>query len=125
MVDPASKSPKGQSKAGEPQGFSEFYELYVRKLDRVRAMRAYARALQRTDAETIERALRAQLPEMREKLTRGEKEFIPHPATWLNNDRWLQEVDASTTNGVPAGALTPKGMASLPVLQRFVERRTS
>ena len=121
MVDPAS-SPKGQSKAGEPQGFSEFYELYVRKQDRARAMRAYARALGRTDPETIERALRAQLPEMRDKVARGEKEFIPHPATWLNNDRWLTEVDAHTTNGTHV--LGKKLAASLPAMQRFVDRGT-
>ncbi len=72
-----------------PDSFAAFYALYPRKVARKAAEKAWARCA--TSPELIEQiiaGLKAQLPRMCKK----EKQFIPHPATWLNQERWQDEL---------------------------------
>ncbi len=65
--------------------FSAWYSLYPRKVARKAAEKAWARIA--TSPEVIEQimaGLRAQLQTMSLK----DKQFIPHPATWLRGKRW-------------------------------------
>lgn len=67
--------------------FGEWYEAYPRHIGRGQAERAYHSALKKTDAATLlDGARRAA-----ETYADTEPEFIPHPATWLNGERWLDE----------------------------------
>jgi hypothetical protein len=70
--------------------FNEFYTLYPRKQGR----RAAEKSWQRLSSLEQQDALEA-LPNHIEywKLKQTEKDFIPHPATWLNQGRWEDELD--------------------------------
>ncbi len=68
-----------------PDSFAAFYALFPRKVARKAAEKAWARCATSPEAiEQIMAGLRAQLPAMMKK----DKEFIPHPASWLNGKRW-------------------------------------
>ncbi len=73
--------------------FDVFWQSYPRKVGKGAARRAYASALKKTDPETLLAALKAQLPTMMAQ----EERFIPHAATWLNGERWADEVKRPKT----------------------------
>ena len=68
--------------------FEEFWSEYPRKVGKQKAQELYSR-LQKNGVvhESIMRGLRSQLPDMKKK----EVQYIPHPATWLNQGRWEDE----------------------------------
>lgn len=79
--------------AREPDGFGAFWSAYPRKVGKQAAEKAFRSALKRTDAATLVEAATAFAQS--EKGRAGE--FCPHPSTWLNAGRWLD--DRSTWNG--------------------------
>lgn len=71
--------------------FDEFWELYPRRIGKRAAQEEWVRALKRGSADAI-------LAGLRQRATwwsrdRTPKAMIPHPATWLHADRWLDEVE--------------------------------
>lgn len=70
-----------------PDPFDEFWTVYPRKVAKPRARQAYASALKRTDHNTIAEGLAPFLAYWM-TLTGAERDYIPHPSTWLNQDRW-------------------------------------
>lgn len=69
-------------------GFDEFWSNYPRKVGKDDARKAYMRALKRASADevlagTVRLANDPNLP--------TDRQFIPHPATWLNGGRWDDE----------------------------------
>jgi hypothetical protein len=80
MSDPTA----GYDLFGEPKPdpqFEKFWKPYPLKVDRKRAQASFARALRRASFDTIYAGLLG-YPFSRDPA------FIPHPTTWLNNDRW-------------------------------------
>jgi hypothetical protein len=70
--------------------FNDFYALYPRKQGR----RAAEKSWDRLTHQEQEDALLALLTHIEYwKLKQTEKDFIPHPATWLNQGRWEDELD--------------------------------
>jgi hypothetical protein len=67
----------------EPDNFGAFYDRYPRKVARRQAAKAFAAALARgaTPAEILAGLERHQF--------NPDPQYQPHPATWLNGDRWL------------------------------------
>ena len=65
----------------EDPRFTLFYSLYPRRIDRRKAAECFRKALTRASFEVIMRGLAA-YP------FSPDRQFIPHPTTWLNNDRW-------------------------------------
>jgi len=83
-VKTSSKPPASKQ---SPSLFDQFWEWYPRKVGKDAARKAWDNARRRTDQQNIidgiERfRLDPNLPV---------KEFIPHPATWLNEGRWDDE----------------------------------
>jgi uncharacterized protein YdaU (DUF1376 family) len=70
--------------------FNEFWELYPRKVGKKKAIEAWNKIKQ--DDGSIERILEA-LKEQKETKQWQNHRFIPHPATWLNQERWNDEVE--------------------------------
>jgi hypothetical protein len=70
--------------AGVLDEFECLYAAYPRKANKRRAWRAFVSARQRDSFEVIMAGLAAF--EFDER-----PQFRPHAATWLNNDRWLEE----------------------------------
>lgn len=75
------------SPAAPSMEFDQFWEQYPRKVGKLAAQKAFSRATKLTTVETINSALRNLQKEMRGK----DQQFIPHPATWLNQGRWDDE----------------------------------
>jgi uncharacterized protein YdaU (DUF1376 family) len=66
--------------------FSEFWEVYPRKVAKGDALKAYPKALSKAShAEIVAGAKRY-------RASKPDPEFTAYPATWLNGDRWLDEV---------------------------------
>lgn len=66
--------------------FDEWYAEYPRKAGKGAARKAYAKALDRTTRDTLLVAVRAFARLCKAQGT--EKRYIAHPATWLNQERW-------------------------------------
>lgn len=77
--------------------FDEFWAAWPRKVAKPNARKAWAKALNRSTAETITAAA----IEYRDNPHRPSAEFIPHPATWLNRDGWDDALDGPRSNGRP------------------------
>lgn len=69
-----------------------FWRAYPRKVDKRRARKEWNAALKRATEQEILTGLRPWVAWWEE---RNEPEYVPHPATWLHNDRW---------EAAPAGA---------------------
>jgi len=77
----------------DERAFDEFWKLYPRRQGRRAAEKAFERAIKRSPASEILQGLTDQLPTFDEK----EKKFVPHPSTWLNQDRWKDELQTETS----------------------------
>ena len=70
--------------------FQDFYSLYPRKMGRKEAERSWNRLTPAQQAECLE-AMPNYLKYWKIKQT--QKDFIPYPATFLNQERWTDEID--------------------------------
>ena len=75
--------------------FNKFWEIYPHKVGKKKAMEAWNKIKQ--DDGSIERILEA-LKEQKETKQWQNHRFIPHPATWLNQERWNDEVESESLN---------------------------
>ena len=74
--------------------FDEFYSEYPRKVGKGAARKAWAKAIKKADVHYI-----ISSASLYAKSTLGkDKEFIPHPATWLNGERWEDEIKDNNKN---------------------------
>lgn len=90
------RSPASPPSKSVPSRFEEFWGVYPRKVGKDKARTAYASAIRRTDENAvIVGAIRlASDPNL------PEKQFIPHPTTWLNRGGWEDEA-LPTKDGAP------------------------
>jgi hypothetical protein len=89
-VEPTRRHPRTDDT--EPEGFPEFYSIYPRKDGRREAARAFRGALKRhPDYGPSDLESAAEL--FAEACKTKEKEYIPFPATWLNQDRFREFFD--------------------------------
>lgn len=69
------------------RAFAEFWEIYPRKSGKAAAKKSFAKAYKQANGEVVLGARRyATDPNLP-----FDKNFIPHPATWLNQGRWEDE----------------------------------
>lgn len=82
---------RGARLPSSPKGFEEFWRLYPAKVGKAAARKAFPRAVQVAggDPDEIVFGLKARL-----HLFPNEPQFIPNPATWLNQGRWEDDPDA-------------------------------
>lgn len=69
--------------------FDRFYQMYPRKVGKGAAKKAFFLALKKSSAQKI---IDAAL-EYNKACAGKDKKFIPHPSTWLNQERWDDEVE--------------------------------
>ena len=77
--------------------FEDFWRVYPRKTDKGKARQAYVKALTKTDPETLKAAA-----QRFKDLPGREAKFTPHPTTWLNGERWDDELDAPAQHTPPS-----------------------
>jgi len=82
-VPPAEKT----KTSSERELFAHFWDAYPRKVGKGAARKAFSQALKKADVEVIAKGLDALIEERRGK----DPKYTPHPATWLNQERWLDE----------------------------------
>ena len=70
--------------------FNEFWKLYPRKISKRLAEKSWSKMTSQEQSDALE-ALANHLEYWKIKNT--ETEYIPHPATWLNQGRWEDELD--------------------------------
>lgn len=88
--NPASTK-QDKTRPAEPDGFDEWYAAYPRREARGGAAKAYRVALRKTDAPTLLAAARTYAEAQRGTA----RQYVALPATWLNNERWLDETPAA------------------------------
>jgi len=72
--------------------FDLFWAIYPRKTGKGHARKAYLTAVRKADPETIAAGVKAaRWP--------PDPQFIPHPATWLNGERWTDQPMPPAING--------------------------
>ena len=67
--------------------FDEFWNHYPRRIGKLAAQRAYVTARKRATPDAILAGVMAYKQTMPQ-----EERFRPHPATWLNQGRWMDEL---------------------------------
>lgn len=81
--------------------FDVFWKAYPRKVGKEAARKAFAKVT--APLETLVAAVEAQ--KASPQWTKDNGQFIPHPATWLNQGRWEDEVaKPSASVGLPKGS---------------------
>lgn len=121
--EPASKQPAQPSLASlaadAPGRFDEFWKAYPRHENRKKAERTWAsRKLDRI-AEQIITAVRDRVagdPKWRDP------QYVPHPTTYLNGDRWLDQWKSATT---VVGDEPPADLTAAQKVEWHLARRNS
>lgn len=72
-----------------PELFDRFWSLYPRKVGKGQAQAAWRAAAKKVDPALIIEGLELHMPDLTDKPA----QFIPHPATWLNGERWADELE--------------------------------
>jgi hypothetical protein len=92
-------------------GFLEFWSRYPRRIGKPAARKAYVKAMKAATHDDIMFGLSQQMP----SLASREQQYIPHPSTWLTQERWNDEPEQHSNgsrNGTNARADRPgAGMA--------------
>lgn len=91
--------------------FDAFWRAYPNKVGKPAARRAFRKACRSNDVFDIGRGLRRWIIYWQR---RGDPEFIPHPSTWLNQERWN---DPTPTEQA--------GTTAASIIGRALERRTA
>lgn len=97
------KTPSPPKGGSVPVGFDRFWALFPNKVGKADALKAFAKASQRVDLETMLAGLDRYV---------GKTDDRPwcNPSTWLNQDRWTDQ-PASQPRGSPPQR--PRGMQGI------------
>lgn len=88
-------SPKGGENADA--AFDRFWAAYPLKQGKGAARKAFQKARKKAPLETMLSAIEHQKQSAQWRRDGGQ--YIPQPATWLNQERWDDELDAGYQNG--------------------------
>jgi hypothetical protein len=92
-------SPDGNARVRDR--FPEFWTVYPRKTAKDHACKTWHKL--KLDDATVDRVLAAIAHQARPgQCLAGDPKFIPHPATWLNQRRWEDEIEPASTGYVPS-----------------------
>jgi hypothetical protein len=95
------KSPKG-----DWPGFDQFWSAYPRKVAKPQAMKAWNK-IKPSEPMTSKIMSAVHAQSASDQWTKDDGKFIPHPATWLNGQRWDDETE------IKADEITPPWMRSV------------
>ena len=74
-----------------PYGFDQFWNDYPKKISKKKALQSWTRL--KPDQELVKVILNAVRNQSRsEQWLKDKGQYIPHPATWLNQERWNDEL---------------------------------
>ena len=97
-----------------------FWQAYPKKVGKQAAQKSFAKAIKQTDLQTLLAAIERQ--KRGSQWSRDNGQYIPNPATWLNQGRWEDEEMESTPTVTQRSAVTKDDMDRLErYLGRFKE----
>lgn len=82
------KPPKPEKSA---DGFEDFWTAYPRKVGKEDALKAFVKLS--PDADLLAVMLKAIAAQSKSEQWVKDRQFIPHPATWINGKRWQDDLD--------------------------------
>ncbi len=109
------RSSRPKSMETEPEGFAAFYEAYGYKVGRKDAARAFAKAIRKTPPAVIMRAIPAF------HAANPDRRYWPHPATWLNGERWKDEHQAPARASPASGPSEVSDRTWIMMMHQFRE----
>lgn len=86
---PTRPDPTNNTTAADAAEFETWWEGYPRKIGKAAAAKAYAKARKSASAQELIAGQANAVAVW--QAARTEPQFIPHPATWLNQGRWMDE----------------------------------
>lgn len=89
-------TPHGLPPSHNTTSFDDFWGLYPKKSGKGAARTAFTKALKKTDASTIADAVKAHT--QTDQWQKHSGKFIPNPATWLNQERWDDEIEGVSSS---------------------------
>jgi hypothetical protein len=92
---PPETLPSLHVKKPPPPGFAEFWSAYPRKVGKGAAEKLWGKL--KPDLPIVLKAI--ERARVTEQWQRDGGQFIPHPATWLSQRRWEDELEAKPTRG--------------------------
>lgn len=101
--------------------FDDFWLLYPRRVAKLAARKAWARV----DPQHYVEILTA-LVAWRPIWAQRDSEYLPHPASWLNGERWTDELPSSVSHAshvaAPSGGAPPQRGVIPPHVQAALDR---
>jgi hypothetical protein len=94
-------SARTHAKKSAPEGFETWWKTYPRKRDKPRALKIWLSAGLEETAESLIVALQNQIAHDAQF---QDKKYIPYAATYLNGERWNDEVDTASVELRETGA---------------------
>jgi hypothetical protein len=92
------KEKKRKETLRQKEGFEEFWQAYPRKVNKREAQDKWNKKENLPDLKIILTAIEQQ--KQTEQWHEAGGKYIPHPTTWLNQERWTDEVKIETGKGV-------------------------
>lgn len=114
---------RASARATPLEGFEDWWGCYPRKIGKGKARDAWkARRLTAADVPRLVAAVERQCLSAQWQSEGGR--FIPHPATWLNQERWEDEPEVALPAGARAspnghGQFSPRFERTMDTLARF------
>ena len=72
--------------------FDQFWEIYPKKVDKGKALNNWKKICnKKTNERPVWKEIKRAILLQRKSERWQDKQFIPHPATWLNQNRWLDD----------------------------------
>jgi hypothetical protein len=94
------ESKKKESDAGLPAGFALFWEEWPKKVARVDAIKAWKKAEREGRLPAVTRMIQAVKAQKQGRQWRDG--VIPNPATWINGNRWDDQIEIPQATGTPS-----------------------
>ena len=124
MKSNASKCPRNpiQSESNSKSesntsAFERFWTAYPKKVGKKDAQKAFDKV--KVDVQILIDAVERQ--KLSSQWCKDNGQYIPHPTTWLNQERWTDEMDATMGCGVPCGASGQLGEAELESIRSILK----
>jgi hypothetical protein len=83
----------------EPNMFDDAWASYPRKIAKGNARKAWVNAIKKTDEASLCAALNAYI----KSIAGNDSKYIPHLSTWLNGERWGDDIEIKAPQGVDQG----------------------
>jgi hypothetical protein len=82
-------------------GFDEFYKIYPKKVNKKEAIAAWNKSTTLPPLETIIKAVEKQ--KKSDQWLKDNGQYIPNPSTWINKERWTDELSYGGNNNGNSG----------------------